>query len=404
MNHDSTILSSRHAVLLFTILFLFTSTNYVPLSAVPSAIAIVLFPLVIFTQYIPNITYYSIFYYAISLFSAAIYDPRSFINYDFYRYDGNFILSYAPTLALPLLRARWNIERTLKISISIMTLVSAVGLCVKFSLGLSIANGLFIADNAFGGFLMFTLGFSLVWFYYERATFVLFILCLNIIMMYISYSRGSELAVIAAVIATVSINKGRSYIPILMVIFVVTVESIILWYTYPIYVHLDLERHIYKFIGTIHPSTKVGNVLIRAFENWPRGLYDFLHSPIFGGGFGSVNDVPLKFSHAVSVFQLNQSHNYAYNDSSAHNTYIQILAEQGIFGLTVFILFWTSIHSFIRDSIDIPIIRNTLMISFWSLTFASFTEVRIQSGSNEFPFMICLLLYYSYISSIRRLP
>src|SRR3974390_552173 len=100
-------------VLTLTGLF-FTTTNFVPLSAIPSALFLALLPLIFFSaEPWPSVTKWAIAYYVISLASVLLYYPPSLLEFDFYRYDGNFILSFAPFLFLPLVKWRANIAQVI---------------------------------------------------------------------------------------------------------------------------------------------------------------------------------------------------------------------------------------------------------------------------------------------------
>jgi O-antigen ligase len=262
---------------------------------------------------------------------------------------------------------------------------------IKAALGLPIVNGLFVATNAFGGFLMFTAGASFVWWRHTRKACAFGVLAANLSLLYFSYSRGSEFGLLLGIASFLLLKKRRGSWVAAMVASVVLLEAAILFYTYPIYAQ---SYNVMELVAQNSDTTKQANILIRALENWPRGLYAFFHSPLFGTGFGSVNDAPIYFSNPVSWFQMNTGPSRIFNSAHAHNTYIQILGEQGIFGFLVFMGFWRAIYRFIRDSRQHVMVRDMLMVSFWALTFASFTEHRIPSPSNALPFTLVLFLFY----------
>lgn len=349
----------------------------------------------------PAITNWAFAYYFISITSALIYYPPSFLQFDFYRYDGNFILSFAPLLVLPLIRIKTDPTRILKAFVVGVTAINLAGELVGGALGQSPSQGLFVATNAFGGFLMFTTAASYVWWQRSRALFPLLLTAANALLMYISYSRGSEFGLALAIISVWLIRRDKFWMVAAMLFGICLIEAVVLYVTYPIYLH---SRNIVDLINNSADSTKESNIMLRAFENWPRGLFAFFHSPIFGAGFGSVNDVPLRFSQEASLFQFNIGPIRRFDSAHAHNTYIQILGEQGLVGFSIFLGFWRSIYSFLRECRDYPYVRDVLHISFWALTYASFTEHRIPTPSNAFPFTLTLFLYYGAIAFRRLRP
>lgn len=372
---------------------LFTCTNFVPFSAVPSAFFLVISFLLFFHNgRIPDITKWALTYYFISLVSVLAYWPTSLLEFDFYRYDGNFILSFAPCLVLPLIAVRFDIERMIIYFLVAATMIVLTAEAVKAALGLPIVNGLFMATNAFGGFLMFTAGASFVWWRHTRKAYAFGVLAANLALLYISYSRGSEFGLLLGIASyqLLKLRRGGRFVTAL-VASVVLLEASILFYTYPIYVQ---TQNVMNLVAQNSDNAKEANILIRALDDWPRGLYAFFHSPLFGAGFGSVNDTPFHFNEPVSWFQMNTGPARKFDSAHAHNTYIHILGEQGLFGLLVFLGFWHSIYRFIRDSQQHVMVRDMLMVSFWALTFASFTEHRIPAPSNALPFMLTLFLFY----------
>ncbi len=187
-----------------------------------------------------------------------------------------------------------------------------------------------------------------------------------------------------------------------MIYFIITlivlIQSIIIYNTYPIYkkylfssdnISVDTRALIDNRYDD--PDTKQANIYIRAFDTWPRATALFLNSPIFGSGFGSVNDLPLTFDRWIPHFiSFNDSKKKYFNDSHAHNSYLHFLAEMGIVGLGFFLLFWFNLFKFISSDkfkTDI-VVKDFLHFSMFNLSIMSFTEHRITTPSNVLPFMI----------------
>jgi O-antigen ligase len=65
-----------------------------------------------------------------------------------------------------------------------------------------------------------------------------------------------------------------------------------------------------------------------------------------------------------------------------------VLAETGIIGLALLVWFLRCIYRFTWQSVEDPALRTALLLSFWTLVFASFTEHRIVTPSNVLPFAL----------------
>ena len=331
-------------------------------------------------------------YYLVSLVSLLIYDPGALITPDFYRYDGNFLISFLPLLALPILpKTNINVEIILKRFVIFSVTVSLLP-CIYQLYSVGYPNGLFVATNAFGGFLMGLIAIIFSWLLMaKRKVGPALLLVACAVMLAFTASRGSLLGVSLGITAYLAIRFRRKWVVIVLTSAIVLTQSIVLYVTFPLY--LKNKEDAYSLAVESAESTKEANIYIRAYENWPRGLYLFTRSPLFGTGVGSANDFPLIFDDDTFV-QMNKNPDHSYDSAHAHNTYLHILGEQGIVGFLLFLLMWFSIFKYLSSRRENTIIRDALLIMFWSLTFASFTEHRIPSPSNVFPFMIIFILYF----------
>ena len=371
-----------------------TVTNLIPLSVLPFAWLALLLPLSIASKTkITKITAWAILYYFVSLTSLLIYDPSALINWSFYRYDGNFLISFLPLLLLPTIpHLKIKIESIVK-KFVLFSVVASLPPSVYQFISVGYSSGLFVAHNAFGGFLMSLIAFSFSWLIFSKFKLGPFIvLLLSVGLLILSASRGSLLGIALGIISYLSIRYSRKWLIAIMISVFVITQFVILVVTYPIY--LENKDTAYNLAVESADSAQEANIYIRAYENWPRGIYLFSKSPLFGTGVGSANDFPLKFDDDLLI-QMNSSNERNYDSAHAHNTYIHILGEQGAVGLFIFLLMWSSIHRYLQKRTSMPMIRDTLIILFWSLTFSSFTEHRIPSPSNAFPFIILFAMYYS---------
>jgi O-antigen ligase len=104
---------------------------------------------------------------------------------------------------------------------------------------------------------------------------------------------------------------------------------------------------IYKRIIEMFNFEK-GTTIIR-FYVWGKAWYLFSQSPLFGIGYGRFNDIfnidrgvfdtgrLIGYPGLVS-FYIKQS--YFFDTAHAHNSYLQFLAETGIIGFSLLLIFW----------------------------------------------------------------
>jgi O-antigen ligase len=72
---------------------------------------------------------------------------------------------------------------------------------------------------------------------------------------------------------------------------------------------------------------------------WPWAVDDFLESPLIGTGFSSFNDRYKDPSKVFPGIKLRLLDKNVYNSGHAHHSFLNILAEQGLIGLLIFIFF-----------------------------------------------------------------
>jgi len=328
-------------------------------------------------------------YYGISLVSVILYDPDGLLNYDFYRYDGNFIISFAPFLAVPFVKTKIDVIKMVKAFVVVSTIVNFPPMVRSGFSHFGDFDGLFIAHNAFGGFLMSTVAVSYVWWRQERSRAGLLLFTMNIVYLLVSGSRGSLLGIGLAIPSLFLIDRLKGAWVGGGILLIVLIEAAILSQTYPIY--LEYHGLTESLIAADTDGSKEANVAIRALFDWPRGLECFFASPIFGAGFGAVNDLPLDFKESFSLFQFNRGP-HIYDSAHAHNSFIHILGEQGVVGFAIFMMFWVSVFREANGARDQRFMRAIALLGYFSLTFASFTEHRIPAPSNALPVNLMFLL------------
>ncbi len=94
-------------------------------------------------------------------------------------------------------------------------------------------------------------------------------------------------------------------------------------------------------------SSEDANVLTRMLL-WGHANRLFLRSPVFGVGFGRYNDEGVQYTRIVPGLTLGLEGRKRTELMSAHNSYIHIAAELGLFGLGLLLVMWMGIYQRLR--------------------------------------------------------
>lgn len=390
-----------------------TVTNLIFISPLPSILALAVLPYLLLRHsvfVIPKFIYYLYIYFLCSLASVLIYYPPSLWNFGFYRYDGNFIISYLPLLLIPFFSYNIAIDRLFKRFLIFATAVNGIA----FALNMVLTNfasitdwgnpatyfhGFFKSTNGAGGFISIVLSLNIVLFMQERKRKWLLMILINFVFLLATTSRGSILGLVAGFAFYFFDRTNRTYLIRLALFGIVAVQCVVLWFAYPLYDRYvrdaDLSEagantYISPIFGEV--STKSANVAIRVLETWPRAVDCFLNSPLVGTGFGSVNDTPLRYKGIPYLLSLNDQPKKVFNDAHAHHSYLHILGEQGLVGMAIFLTFWFALYRFLKKGPE-SIVQKFLLVSYFNLSVMSFTEHRITSPSNALPLVIALCIY-----------
>ena len=376
----------------------FTQTNYVPVSAAMVA----LLPAYPFLDRrlsgtlglaIVSLTGYF-------LFSALLLDAKSLFDYDFYRRDGNFFVAWAPLLLLSRVQYRMDVSKTLRRFIIASSMICAVAL-VAWKLGrlrpeASEFFHLFYAHNAAGGFLAVACGFAIALTHHKAWKWVWAVAPLATGLV-LTHSRGSLLGFALALVMVYLVPKR--FVSLVMLLATVSTAGI-LYYGYShtkgrIEYHDAAEWSLVGELGFGREHTISG----RLYGLWPRAINGWLQSPIVGTGFGSFNDVPYQYAGREGVLVWSKGP-VLHNDAHAHHSYAHVLAETGLVGLALLVWFLRCIYRTILDFPIDPAVRTGLLLGFWTLVFASFTEHRIVTPSNVLPFSLMLGLTIASANAI----
>jgi O-antigen ligase len=273
--------------------------------------------------------------------STLLYDPRSFLQFDFYRRDGNFFISYAPIFAGCLYMHRWDLNKVLRAFFMFAVVINLPiyayyilenGLLSIFTNPDASFGSYFIARNAAGGFFAMLFCLGLGCYLQRRSKLVLALLAANVLMLFSTYSRGSLLGALA-VLPYLYFGRKRWMLASLIACLLVASIAMAIYNTDPTVNYMGYTFSIQN------QDAKVANLNIRYEWLWPRALAYFEQSPIIGLGFGSFDDhigSVISYFHVVGIASdVTTEH----SDSHAHNSYLNFLAELGIVGLVLLLNF-----------------------------------------------------------------
>ncbi|CAB3776282.1 hypothetical protein LMG28614_00183 [Paraburkholderia ultramafica] len=319
-----------------------TVTNLVPVSAV-GFVPIVLCSWRFFGRRYPAFIAPLTAFTLLLVVSTLHYDPRSFTEFDFYRRDGNFFISYAPIFAGCLYTHRWDLSKVLRTFFVFAVIINLppyayyvleTGLLSIFRHPDDSFGSYFIARNAAGGFFAMLFCLGVACYLQKRSNLLLVLLASNALMLFSTYSRGSLLGAIA-IFPYLYFGRKRWILATLIAGLLTGSIAMAIYHTDP-----TVDYMSYAF--SIHnQDAKVANLDIRYEWLWPRALAYFEQSPIVGLGFGSFDD---HIGSVVSYFHLLGVPSdliIEHSDSHAHNSYLNFLAELGIVGLALMLnFFW----------------------------------------------------------------
>lgn len=151
-----------------------TVTNFVYLSPLLT----LLYPLCIFVfkkDNLPRPIFWLYVFAGLFIVSTLLYSWHAFFMFKYYRRDGNFIISYAPLMVLPLFSFKFKLKRVIRyfyitaLCLYIIVFIYHYATVNSFStLAGMTFGGLFYARNAVGGFLAVMAGLGFAYYYQRR--------------------------------------------------------------------------------------------------------------------------------------------------------------------------------------------------------------------------------------------
>ncbi|CAG9231816.1 Polymerase [Paraburkholderia sabiae] len=274
--------------------------------------------------------------------STLLYDPHSLVEFEFYRRDGNYFISYAPIFAGCLYAHRWDMNKLLRAFFVFAVLINIPPYLLYFAQNGLLAifkhpddsfGSFFIARNAAGGFLAMLFCLGVACYLQQRSRIMVALIALNGLMLFSTYSRGSLLGALA-VLPYLYFGRKRLILASLMSVLVVASLAMASYHTLP-----NVNYMGYTF-SIQNADAKLANLNIRYEWLWPRALAYFLQSPIVGMGFGSFDDTIRNVTSYFGVLAVPSDIVVEHSDSHAHNSYLNFLAETGVVGLTLLLAFY----------------------------------------------------------------
>jgi O-antigen ligase len=288
---------------------------------------------------------------------------HNFFSYSFLRYDGNFFFCYISffAFAVPYL----NYEKVSRIyfnliffTFPLLVIAGIIGILTRNYSPIIINDthdglmlfGLNEAHNATGSVYALSSLFALVFTLNSHGRkkvfyIIVFILCL--IGLALTQSRGSYIGFFTGALFVIWLHY-RSILKFIITLFAILAASL------PVMIISNMYN---RFMKLFDPTNwAVGSRM----ELWEKALYLFRLSPIFGVGFGRFNDIDYninnygytlirleEFVGIRGVLSVYHAPNFDFNSAHAHNSYLHFLAETGIVGLGLLVLFWILCFRFV---------------------------------------------------------
>ncbi len=232
-----------------------------------------------------------------------------------------------------------EINCLLKIFLAVIGALCLAGIYFYLTGGYSRLTSTFWWPNPFAGYLLFALPISFYFFIKDNSRFKLLsapLLILILASFILTGSRGAFLSIVISIFVFSLLNifmSSRRSLVIFLKKHCLSLLCIIILFTTLIFIINAIKADSMAFAKRASDSQDALDVSSNIrIDYWKGTLEIFRDYPIFGSGLGS-------FSNVYPKYQENPISAGKY----AHNWYLEILSEQGILVLIVFILFLSSI-------------------------------------------------------------
>lgn len=376
-------------VLLFSLAF--TVTNFVPLSV---AFVIFLFGAVpVYTSKVlhckvDTVVWVLVLLYVYFTVWVVLYSPSAFLDYMFYRRDGNFFITFLPIILFPFFRMNVDLSRVIRCFLIWAVAVSLLSYIVYLTEpNKPIFHGLFFAHNAAGGYFAMLSAIAFGFFCSEKKILDLIVALIFVFLLMESDSRGSLVGLVLGMVCLLPFIRRFRWL--LLGIGLLICLSFVAFYSHDIWIlngSLPAGFDV-KYVDMGLPFERSHTVIDRLFFLWPRALDVWLRSPIFGLGFGAYNDIPYDIVGWKNIISMNRPTYFSFSDAHSHNSFFHVLAETGIFGFVLLLMFLKSLEGCILRC-AVNGVRVGLLLAFWVAVWSSFTEHRLFTPSQMLPFTL----------------
>ena len=313
-------------------------------------------------------------------------------SYDAIRYDANIFYSVAPLLLV--FYGAIRIEK-LDAAMNIISIASAILYILSEYFGFII----FESHNAAGGYFMIQLAYHVGRINKIELNVRLLSIPLLLAALIISDSRGSILAITAALVGFYTYkNKIKLFkISFALGIIGITTGLALAYFTWKemgeiyLYDYSDFGATTEEIqLDTTGFGERPGTFIHRILFLYPMAIDMFLQSPIFGIGFTRFDDYPVNIG-TGSIFNFNNTEHIQHSNFHAHNSYLHFLAETGIIGFALLLNFVKSIFKSFKDHEETSAPALLIMAT---LLFASLSEHRLTTPSQAAPAFILIALLW----------
>lgn len=275
------------------------------------------------------------------------------LSYRFLKFDGNFFFCYILFFIFSISFSDFKklADYYFKFIFSVFTIFSLVGIAEYF-----LSSGLLLVHiEPYAGKIYFALNFAhnatgsayavvcvslLVFFLKEKITKIkilfLILLLINLLALLITRSRAGYIGFFGAAIIVIWLHF-KSIKKFLITMGVIIAGAV------PILFFTGIYKRVLQIL-----NFEGGTTILRLYI-WKKAWYLFSQSPIFGIGFGRFNDIfnidrgvfdigRLRGYPGIVSFYMKQS--FYFDSAHAHNAYLQFLAETGVIGLGLILIFW----------------------------------------------------------------
>ena len=395
-NFNSLILLSFFVLLAFS----WTNFYYVTPLIIPLSL---IFVLPYLSTKISKVQLNTLIFFLYSIFSLMLISPSSLFDFNFYRRDGNIFISLMPLITLTFLTFNFDAYKFISRFIYLLTFIN-LSIYSYFLLNGNLFETSnfyylgFTSHNASGGYLAILTSFSLITFLYKRTNINFFIFVFNFFTVFESGSRGSYLALIAGIFLLFLLKKQLYKLLVTFLLILFSIQLSVIAWGYDQH-HKNWEQNDFYAMDVVElPVRNSNNLSHRVIKVWPWAVDDFLKSPLIGTGFSSFNDRYKDPSQVFPGIKLRMLDKNVYNSGHAHHSFLNILAEQGLVGLLIFIflIFYLfrsmkTLQNFEKDLLIFPLMVLILM---------SITEHRFAAPSQAFIYFIIYSLIIKNSASL----